>query len=91
MPCDPNAVGKEKTYPVRNAEFELSELQDPANQDKFIGNDRFRVMSWKGFKMIDKNYRKMFGVPRPMLHQMLCSPSLVMDAMIDGVRIPSRL
>ena len=88
MPCDPNAVGKEKTYPVRNAEFELSELQDPANQDKFIGNDRFRVMSWKGFKMIDKNYRKMFGVPRPMLHQMLCSPSLVMDAMIDGDPYP---
>lgn len=83
QPADPNTVGKVKDYPMRNAEMELSELQTEENKKKFIGADRFRVMAWPGFDKIDKNYRKMFGTPRPMLHQMLCSPSLVMDAMID--------
>lgn len=83
QPADPNTVGKVKDYPMRNAEMELSELQTEENKQKFIGADRFRVMAWPGFDKIDKNYRKMFGTPRPMLHQMLCSPSLVMDAMID--------
>lgn len=83
QPADPNTVGKVKDYPMRNAEMELSELQTDENKKKFIGADRFRVMAWPGFDKIDKNYRKMFGTPRPMLHQMLCSPSLVMDAMID--------
>ena len=82
-PADPNANGKEKLYPMRNAEMELSELQTDESKGKFIGADRFRVMAWPGFDKIDRNYRKMFGTPRPMLHQMLCSPSLVMDAMID--------
>ena len=88
QPADPNSVGKEKDFPVRDAEMELSELQDPENQAKYIGNDRFRVMAWPGFKKIDKCYRKMFGLPRPMLHQMLCSPSLVLDAIIDKKPYP---
>ena len=39
---------QEKDFPVRDAEMELSELQDPENQAKYIGNDRFRVMAWPG-------------------------------------------
>ena len=88
QPADPNSVGKEKDFPVCDAEMELSELQDPENQAKYIGNDRFRVMAWPGFKKIDKCYHKMFGLPRPMLHQMLCSPSLVLDAIIDKKPYP---
>lgn len=71
----------ELTFPLRDSEFEMSEILDPAVKTKFIGNDQFRVMSWQGFDKIDKCYRKMFGVPRPMLHQMLCSPVLMYDAM----------
>ena len=40
-------------------------------------------MSWHGFKAIDKCYRKMFGLNRPMLHQMLCSPSLMWKAILE--------
>lgn len=88
QPADPNEAGKQKLYPVRDAELELSELLTDEIRAKYIGNDRFRVMAWPGFKAIDKNYRKMFGLPRPMLHQMLCSPALVWDAILDGDPYP---
>lgn len=73
----------EKHFPVRDSELELSELVTPETRKKFIGYDQFRVMSWKGFEPIYDCYTKMFGVPRPMLHQMLCSPTLMFDAILD--------
>jgi anaerobic selenocysteine-containing dehydrogenase len=71
------------SFPVRDAELELSELCKPEIRPKFIGNDIFKAMSWKGFEPIYDCYKKIFGIPRPMLHQMLCSPTLMWDAIID--------
>lgn len=83
QPADPDAAGKEKLFPVRDAELELSDTLTDEVRAKYIGNDRFRMMAWPGFQAIDKNYRKMFELPRPMLHQMLCSPTLVWNAILD--------
>ncbi|WP_028305495.1 molybdopterin-dependent oxidoreductase [Desulfitobacterium sp. PCE1] len=77
-----------KHFPLRDSELELSELVTPETRKKFIGWDQFRIMSWQGFEPIDKCYRKIFGVPRPMLHQMLCSPTLMWDAIIDKKPYP---
>ncbi|WP_417295713.1 molybdopterin-containing oxidoreductase family protein [Ellagibacter isourolithinifaciens] len=81
QPADPD--DKEKLFPVRDSELELSDLLTPEIRKDYIGNERFRVMSWHGFKAIDKCYRKMFGLNRPMLHQMLCSPSLMWKAILE--------
>ena len=78
----------EKLFPIRESEMELSEMVAPETREKFIGNDQFRVMSWKGFDPIDKAYRKMFDIPRPMVHQMLCSPTLVWDAILTEKPYP---
>jgi anaerobic selenocysteine-containing dehydrogenase len=80
--------GVGKTFPMRDSELELSEMLPDDVKEKFIGNDQFRVMSWKGFGPIDKCYRKMFDIPRPMLHQMLCAPPLVWDAIEKGEPYP---
>lgn len=77
-----------KNFPIRDAELEMSELVTPETRKKFIGWDQFRIMSWKGFEPIDACYRKIFGIPRPMLHQMLCSPTLMWDAVIDKKPYP---
>lgn len=80
--------GVGKTFPMRDSELELSELVSEEIKDKFIGNDQFKIMSWKGFDPIDRCYRKMYDIPRPMLHQMLCSPTLVWDAILEGKPYP---
>jgi anaerobic selenocysteine-containing dehydrogenase len=77
-----------KHFPLRDSEMEMSEVVTPETRKKYIGYDQFRVMSWKGFEPIYECYTKMFGVPRPMLHQMLCSPVLMYDAMEFGKPYP---
>ena len=77
-----------KPFPYRDAEMEMSELVTPEIRKKYIGYDQFRAMSWKGYEPIYDAYMKMFGVPRPMLHQLLCSPVLVYDAMEFGDPYP---
>ena len=50
---------------------------------KFLGNDEYRLMSWKGFEPIDECYRKMWDIPRPMLHQMVVTPPKAWDAILN--------
>jgi len=78
----------EPIFPIRDSEMEGSEKVTPEIRKKFIGNDQFKIMSWQGFEPIDKAYRKMYGIPRPMLHQMLCSPTLVYDAILEHKPYP---
>ncbi|WP_180995167.1 molybdopterin-containing oxidoreductase family protein [Raoultibacter timonensis] len=78
----------EKRFPLRDSEFELSEMVTPEARAKFLGNDEYRLMSWKGFEPIDKCFRKMFGVPRPMLHQLLVTPPKAWDAILTGEPYP---
>ncbi|MDO5043784.1 MAG: molybdopterin-dependent oxidoreductase [Coriobacteriia bacterium] len=77
-----------KHFPYRDSELEMSEVVDPEVRKKYIGWDHFRAMSWQGFEIIDREYRKIHGVPRPMLHQLLCSPVLMYDAMEFGDPYP---
>lgn len=86
----PGTVGPngEKDFAVRDAELELSERVTPETRKKFLGNDQFRVMSWHGFEKIDKCYRKMWNMPRPMLHQLLVSPTLCWDAILKEEPYP---
>jgi anaerobic selenocysteine-containing dehydrogenase len=78
----------QKRFPLRDSEFELSELVTPETRAKFLGNDEYRLMSWKGFEPIDECFRKMFGVPRPMLHQLLVTPPKAWDAILEEKPYP---
>jgi anaerobic selenocysteine-containing dehydrogenase len=71
-----------KNFPVRDAEFELSELVTPEKRAKFLGNEDYRVMSWPGFEKIDTCYQKMWNIPRPMVHQLLVTPPKCWDAIL---------
>lgn len=87
---DPGPVGEtgEKHFAVRDSEFELSEVVTPETRAKFLGNDQFKTMSWKGFEKIDKHYLKMWNLPRPMLHQMLVTPPVAWKAILEGDPYP---
>lgn len=82
--ADPGIVEPDgtKSFPMRDAEMELSELVAPETRKKFIGNDQFRMMAWPGFEIIDACYRKMWGIPRPQLHHLLVTPTLAWDAIL---------
>ncbi|MGV8083490.1 MAG: molybdopterin-dependent oxidoreductase [Coriobacteriia bacterium] len=85
---EPGPVGQGMEFVVRDAEFELSERVLPETRTKMLGYDINKVMSWQGFEPIDAAYRKMFNIPRPMLHQMLTTPTLVYDAILEGKPYP---
>jgi anaerobic selenocysteine-containing dehydrogenase len=88
-PAGPDNAGDPvKKYPVRDAEMELSEMCLPDTRKKYLGNDQFRVMAWPGFEAIAKCYQKMFGINRPMLHQLLCAPPLAWQAIETGNPYP---
>lgn len=76
--------GKGKEFPVRDSEFEMAEVVTPETRKKLLGNDIFKVMSWEGFEPVDKNYRKMWDIPRPQVHQLLASTPLAYDAILKG-------
>lgn len=69
-------------FPVRDCELELSETVSQEARNKLIGNDRFRLMGWKGFELIDKCYREMWGIPRPQVHQLLSTAPAVIDTIL---------
>ncbi|HWQ75638.1 MAG TPA: molybdopterin-dependent oxidoreductase [Syntrophomonas sp.] len=87
---DPGPISDDgqKYFPVRDSEFELSDMVTPETRAKFLGNDQFRMMSWKGFEIIDKCYRKMYNIPRPQLHHMLVTPPLAWDAILKEEPYP---
>ena len=82
----PDGTGKK--FPVREAELELADMVSPEARKKLIGTDTFRIMGWRGFEPIDKAYRKMWDIPRPQVHQLLSSPTLVWDAIEKGEPYP---
>ena len=80
-PAGPDSAGDPvKKYPVRDGEMELSARNSAESRKKYLGNDQFRMMAWPGFEAVDRCYSKMFGVNRPMLHQLLCAPPLAWKA-----------
>jgi anaerobic selenocysteine-containing dehydrogenase len=88
--ADPGIVEPDgtKRFPMRDAELELSEVVTPEMREKFLGNNQFRMMSWPGFQIGDACYRKMWNIPRPMLHQLLVAPTLAWDAILTGKPYP---
>ena len=76
--------------PVRDSELELSDCVTPEAREKFLGNDRFRLMGWKGFELIDKCYRDMWGIPRPQVHQLTSPGPVVWRAMLNDDPYPVR-
>lgn len=84
-PIGPNG---EKGFPVRDAELELPDLVAPEARKKFLGNDQFRIMSWVAYEKGDAVFKKNFGINRPQQHQMLCSPTLCWDAILDKKPYP---
>ncbi len=84
----PMPDGGKKLFPVRDAEMELSEKVTPEARAKYLGNDQFRIMSWKGFEKIDKCYKKAYNIPRPVMHQLLVTPTLAWDAILKGEPYP---
>ncbi|MFH0728719.1 MAG: molybdopterin-dependent oxidoreductase [Pseudomonadota bacterium] len=77
-------------FPVRDGELELSETVAPETREKLLGNDRFRMMGWKGFELCDEPFREMWGIARPQLHQLLSTAPLLWRAILNNDPYPVR-
>jgi anaerobic selenocysteine-containing dehydrogenase len=77
-------------FPIRESEMELSDKVTPESRKKLLGNDRFRLMGWQGFELIDKCFREMWNIPRPQVHQLLSTAPLLWRAILEDDPYPVR-
>jgi anaerobic selenocysteine-containing dehydrogenase len=76
-PVGPNG---EKFFPIRDSELEMPDVVAPEARAKFLGNEQFRIMSWRAFEKGDAVFKKNLSINRPQQHQMLVTPPLCWKA-----------
>ena len=76
-----------KTFPVRDCELELADRVTPESRAKLLGNN-YKIMGWPGFEAIGKCYEKMYGIPRPQVHQLLGNTQACWKAIEEGDPYP---
>jgi len=75
---------------IRDSELELADRCAPEVRKKQIGYDFNRLMCWPGYEVTDKEYREVWKIPRPQVHQLACTAPLVWRAMLTGKPYPLR-
>ena len=83
---DPGLLNEEgiKDFAVRDAELVAVRGGDARNARRSSSATTSTALtSWKGFEPIDECYRKMWDIPRPMLHQMVVTPPKAWDAILN--------
>ena len=85
---EPGPILANGSFPLREAELELSHMVSPEARAKLLAGDIHRLVGWQGFEPIDKCFRKMWQIPRPQVHQLLANAPLGFEAMITGKPYP---
>lgn len=75
--------GRMATFPMRDCELELADRVTPESRAKLLGNN-YKIMGWPGFEAIGKCYEKMYGIPRPQVHQILANTQACWKAIEEG-------
>jgi len=71
------------------AEMDLHEMMTPEQQDKLIGADKFPLFSWRAFRMIEQNVKKISNKPVNGIWLVgFAHAASVFRAMIDGDPYP---
>ncbi len=74
---------------IRDSMLGLPELVSPEQRKKQIGSDRFKLMGWPGFEIMNKHHEETYGVPFPMTaHNFLANQPLIFNAILTGKPYP---
>jgi thiosulfate reductase / polysulfide reductase chain A len=69
---------------IRDSMLQLEEKCLPGQKKKQLGSDRFKLMTWPGYEIINKYYKETYGVPLPMSgHNFSVAQPLIWRAVIE--------
>jgi thiosulfate reductase / polysulfide reductase chain A len=74
---------------LRDAMLQNAEMLDPAQRKKQLGADKYKLMTWPGYEIVNRYYEKTYGIPSPMsAHNFLCPQPLIWRAILEGKPYP---
>jgi len=74
---------------IRDSMLQLEEKCSPEQRRKQLGADRFKLMTWPGYEIMNKFYQEKYGIPLCMSgHNFLSSQPLVWQAILKGQPYP---
>ena len=74
---------------VRDAMLQLDEKLPPGQKQKQLGADRFKLMTWPGYELMNRVYREHYGIPLCMSgHNVAAHEPAVWRAIITGKPYP---
>jgi thiosulfate reductase/polysulfide reductase chain A len=80
---------RDGVYGIRDSLLQLDEKCPPEKRKKQLGSDRFKLMSWEAWEIVDKYYRNLYGVPLNMsAHNVMAPQVLVWPAILEGKPYP---
>jgi anaerobic selenocysteine-containing dehydrogenase len=74
---------------IRDSMLEGQELIKPETKRKMLGSDRFKVMAWPAFDMVNEQYKRVWGIPQTFCdHTYNVSVPLIWRAILTGKPYP---
>jgi thiosulfate reductase / polysulfide reductase chain A len=78
-------------YGIRDSMLQMEDRCSPEQRKKQLGSDRFKLMTWPAWEIIDKYYRPIYGVPLPMSGHCYCAPEpLIWRSILDSKPYPTK-
>ena len=59
---------------IRDAMLQLEDKCPPEVRKKQLGSDRFKLMTWPAYEIVDRYYRQTYGIPLAMCGHCYCAP-----------------
>jgi len=76
---------------IRDSMVQLDEKLPQEQRVKQLGSDRFKLMTWPAWYIINKYYKQTYGIPLPMSGHMYCSPQpVIWRSIIDAEPYPTK-
>ncbi len=73
---------------VCDSELELSDKCPVEQRKKQIGSDRYKLMTWPAWEILEPYYKKLYNAPNPQQHRLEVSTPLVLRAIINEKPYP---
>ena len=65
-------------FGIRDADLQLDEKCPPEQRKKQLGSDRFKLMTWPAWEIVNKYYKKVWGVTLNMSGQHFAAPQIAL-------------
>ena len=73
---------------IRESQLELLDKLTPAQKQKQLGYDKYKLMSWQGYDLTSPNFKRVWGEPESSMHRLGVTPDLIWQAILTRKPYP---